>query len=105
MFEILGGLIGSVAMAALGYAAFWKPLRLAGYDGSPRGTQKADSIYEVLWRPSDDMRQRYVCAAATSDRRFVISQIMPNHALQRTRHDAVVGNRCVPRAGSLSLGR
>jgi hypothetical protein len=29
----------------------------------------------------------------------------PNHALQRTRHDAVVGNRCVPCAGSLSLGR
>ena len=31
--------------------------------------------------------------------------LWPNHALQRTRHDAVVCNRGVPRAGSLSLGR
>ena len=30
---------------------------------------------------------------------------MPDHALQRTRHDAVVCNRCVSCAGSLSLGR
>ena len=29
----------------------------------------------------------------------------PNHALQRTRHDARVCNRGVPQAGSLSLGR
>jgi hypothetical protein len=29
----------------------------------------------------------------------------PNHALQRTRPDAVVCNHCVPCAGSLSLGR
>ncbi len=29
----------------------------------------------------------------------------PNHALQRTRHGVAVGNRCVPWAGSLSLGR
>jgi hypothetical protein len=29
----------------------------------------------------------------------------PNHALQRTRHGVVVGNRGVPCAGSLSLGR
>jgi hypothetical protein len=28
-----------------------------------------------------------------------------NHALQRTRHGVVVGNRRVPCAGSLSLGR
>ncbi len=28
-----------------------------------------------------------------------------NHALQRTRHGVGVGNRCVPCAGSLSLGR
>jgi hypothetical protein len=28
----------------------------------------------------------------------------PNHALQRTRHDAVVYSLCVPRAESLSLG-
>ena len=31
--------------------------------------------------------------------------VWPNHALQRTRHDAVVCNPCVPCAGSLSLGR
>jgi len=31
--------------------------------------------------------------------------VWPNHALQRTRHDVVVCNHCVPRAGSLSLGR
>ncbi len=31
--------------------------------------------------------------------------LMPNHALQRTRQGAVVCNRGVPRAGSLSLGR
>lgn len=30
---------------------------------------------------------------------------MANHVLQRTRHGVAVGNRCVPRAGSLSLGR
>ena len=30
---------------------------------------------------------------------------MPNHALQRTRHGVAVCNRCVPCAGSLSLGR
>jgi len=29
----------------------------------------------------------------------------PNHALQRTRHGVAVCNPCVPRAGSLSLGR
>lgn len=28
-----------------------------------------------------------------------------SHALQRTRHGVVVCNPCVPRAGSLSLGR
>jgi hypothetical protein len=28
-----------------------------------------------------------------------------NHALQRTRHDTVVGNPFVPHAGSLSFGR
>ncbi len=28
-----------------------------------------------------------------------------NHALQRTRHGVAVYNRCVPWAGSLSLGR
>ncbi len=31
--------------------------------------------------------------------------VQANHALQRTRHDAVVCNRCVLCAGSLSLGR
>jgi hypothetical protein len=34
-----------------------------------------------------------------------MTTLWPNHALQRTRHDAVVCNRCVPCAGSLSLGR
>lgn len=29
----------------------------------------------------------------------------PNHTLQRTRHSVAVGKRCVPWAGSLSLGR
>jgi hypothetical protein len=29
----------------------------------------------------------------------------PNHALQRTRRGVAVGNRGLPRAGSLSLGR
>jgi uncharacterized protein YdhG (YjbR/CyaY superfamily) len=32
-------------------------------------------------------------------------EFWPNHALQRTRHGVVVSNRCVSRAGSLSLGR
>jgi hypothetical protein len=31
--------------------------------------------------------------------------MMPNHALQRTRRGRRGCNRCVPRAGSLSLGR
>ncbi len=31
--------------------------------------------------------------------------LQANHALQRTRHVAVVCNPRVPRAGSLSLGR
>jgi hypothetical protein len=36
MFEILLGLIGSALMVVLGRVAFFKPLRLAGYDGSLR---------------------------------------------------------------------
>jgi len=42
-------------------------------------------------------------------RLFVIDQAMepltPNHALQRTRRERRGCNRCVPCAGSLSLGR
>ena len=36
---------------------------------------------------------------------FEDTQLMPNQALQRTRHGVVVCNRSVPWAGSLSLGR
>ena len=36
---------------------------------------------------------------------LIVPVVRPNHALQRTRHGVVVCNRCVPCAGSLSLGR
>jgi hypothetical protein len=35
----------------------------------------------------------------------MMSSLSPNHALQRTRQGVAVGNRGVPCAGSLSLGR
>jgi len=35
----------------------------------------------------------------------LLRETWSNHALQRTRHGAAVSNRCVPCAGSLSLGR
>ena len=48
-----------------------------------------------------------------TDRRCIFTTTMmsdsppmtANHALQRTRHDAVISNPCLPSAGSLSLGR
>jgi hypothetical protein len=40
MFQILGELIGWALMVILGWAFFFKPERLVGYDGSPRELQK-----------------------------------------------------------------
>jgi len=34
-----------------------------------------------------------------------MTTLWPNKVLQRTRHGVVVCNHCVPRAGSLGLGR
>ena len=55
------------------------------------------SVVQTLGEARRQVRRQEAARQMTTTR--------PNHALQRTRHERRGCNRCVPRAGSLSLGR
>ena len=102
----------------------YTPTRIRGVFDDYRFTQR----YEVLGSDSDTVAIRYEDTQVTgqwciqhihfdgSDRYWIalgcnrewfrrVSDRVPNHAVQRTRHGVVVCNPCVACAGSLSLGR
>ena len=68
-----------------------------------------DSNVALVWRGVFSLRVHsgdYSFARGQIQiRTLTKDMLLPNHALQRTRHGVVVCNRCVPWAGSLSLGR